>query len=92
MPMSHLFSISQAASPSHQGSAPGASSPSAHTAPRPSPRPKRQHHSPDPMGISPLSNSEVTSKATPERPPSLKWWEIMPLHEVLTRSHQEAFG
>ena len=39
-PMSHLFSIPQAASLSQQGSAPGASSPSAHTAPRPSPRPK----------------------------------------------------
>ena len=66
-PMSHLFSIPQVASPSQQGSAPGASSPSAHTAPRPSPRPKWQHHSPDPMDILPLG--EATSKATLEGPP-----------------------
>ena len=38
--MSHPFSIPQGASPSQQGSAPGASSPSAHTVPRPSLRPK----------------------------------------------------
>ena len=39
-PMSHLFSIPQGVSPSQQGLTPRASSPSAHTAPRPSPRPK----------------------------------------------------
>ena len=58
-PMSHLFNISQGPSPSEQGSVPGASSPSAPTAPGPSPRPKWQHHSPDPMGVLPLS--EATS-------------------------------
>ena len=71
--MSHLFNIPQEASPSQQGSIPGASSPSAPTAPGPSPRPKWQHCSPDPMGISPLS--EATSKATPKGPPSLKLQE-----------------
>ena len=90
MPMSHLFSIPHGASPSQQGSTPGASSPSAHTVPRPSPRPKWWHHSPDPMGFSPLS--KATSKATPEGPPSLKWQEITPLHKVLMRSCQEAFS
>ena len=39
--MSHLFSISQGASLSQQGLIPGASCPSAHTAPGPSPRPKQ---------------------------------------------------
>ena len=39
-PTSHLFSIPQVASPSQQGLTPGASSPSAHTAPGPSPKPK----------------------------------------------------
>ena len=83
--MSHLFSIPHGAFPSQQGS-----SPSTYTVPRPSPRPKQQHHSTDPMDISPLN--EATSKATPEGPPSLKWQEITPLHKVLMRNHQEAFG
>ena len=69
-PMSHLFSISQGASPSQQGSIPRASSPPAPTVPDPSPRPKWQHHSPDPMGVSSLS--KATSKATPKGPPHLK--------------------
>ena len=89
-PMSHLFSISQGASPSQQGSVPGASSPPAPTVPEHSPRPKWQHHSPDPMDVLPLG--KAMSKATPKGPPSLKQWEVMPLHKVLTRSHQEAFG
>ena len=42
------------------------------------------------MDIPPLS--EAMPKATPKGPPSLKWQEIMPLHKVLMRSHQEAFG
>ena len=88
--MSHLFSIPQGASPSQQGSTPGASSPSAHTVPRPSPRPKWWHHSPYPTDI--LSLGKAMSKAIPGGPPSLKWQEIMPLHKVLMRSHQEAFG
>ena len=43
-PMSHLFSISQRASPSQQMSTPRTSSP---PMPEHSPRPKQQHHSPD---------------------------------------------
>ena len=89
-PMSYLFSIPQGASPSQQGLAPRPSSLSAHTTPRPSPRPKQWHHSPDLMDISALS--KAISKATPKGPPSLKWWKITPLHKVLMRSHQEAFG
>ena len=42
------------------------------------------------MDVSP--HCRVTSKATPEGPPSSKWQEVMPLHKALTRSHQEAFG
>ena len=40
VPMPHLFNISQGASPSQQGSIPGAPSPPASTVPGPSPRPK----------------------------------------------------
>ena len=87
---SHLFSISQGASPSQQGSIPRASSPPAPTAPEPSPRPKWQHHSPDPTDVSTVSNA--MSKATPEGTPSSKQQEVTPLHKVLTRSHQEAFS
>ena len=83
---SHLFSIPQGASPSLQGFTPRASSSSAHT----TPRPKQQHHSLDPTDISPLS--EAMSKATPEGSPSSKQQEMMPLHKVLMRSHQEAFS
>ena len=50
-PMSHLFSISQEAPPSWQGSTPGTSSP---PMPECSPRPKWWHHSPDPVDVSPL--------------------------------------
>ena len=42
------------------------------------------------MDILPLS--EAMSKETPKGPPSSKQWEIVPLHKVLMRSHQEAFG
>ena len=82
---SNLFNIPQGASLSQQEPVPGASSPSAHT----TPQPKWWHHSPDPMGILPFG--EATSKATPEGFPSSKWQEIIPLHKVLMRSHQEAF-
>ena len=42
------------------------------------------------MDVLPLS--EATSKATPKGPPSSKQQEVAPLHKVLMRSHQEAFG
>ena len=86
-PTSHLFNIPQGVSPSQQGPAPRASSSSV---PGPSPRPKQWHHPPDPMDILPLG--EATSKATPKGHPSSKQWEIMSLHKVLMRSHQEVFG
>ena len=60
---SHLLSISQGASPSQQGSIPGASSP---PAPEHSPRPQQWCHSPDPMDVFPPSGT--TSKATPKGP------------------------
>ena len=88
--MSHLFSISQGASPSQQGSVLRTSFPPAPTVPEHSPRPKQQHHSPDLMDVLPVS--KATSKATPKGPPSSKQQEVMPLHKVLTRSCQETFG
>ena len=42
------------------------------------------------MDASPLGGT--TSKATPEGPPTLKQQEIMPLHKMLVRSHQEVFS
>ena len=83
----HPFSLSQGASPSGQGSAYWAPSP---PAPEHSPRPKWWDHSPDPVDVLPPSG--ITSKATPDGPTSLKQWEVMPLHKVLTWSCQEAFG
>ena len=85
--MFHPFSISQGASPSQQGSAPGALSP---PVPEHPPRPKQWHHSPDPMDVSPPG--ETTSKTTPEGPPSSKQQELMPLHKALIQCCQEAFG
>ena len=67
-----------------------APSPTAPTMPGPSPRTKQWHHSPDPTGV--LPPSETASKATQEGPPSLKWQEVMPLYKVLTRSHHEALS
>ena len=62
-PTSHLFSIPQGAPPFPPGLAPRTSS---SPALEHSPRPKRQHHSPDPMDTLPLSRA--TSQATPEEP------------------------
>ena len=64
---SHPFSLSQGTFPSGQGSAPRAPSP---LTPECSPRPKQQHHSPDPLVVLPPGGT--TSKATPEWPPSSK--------------------
>ena len=88
--MSNLFTIPPGASPSPQGSIPGVPSPSAPTASGSLPRPKWQHHLPDPVGSFPTS--ETTSRATPEGPPCLKQWEVMPLYKALKRSHQKAFS
>ena len=85
--MSNPFGLSQEASPSEQVSAPrGPSCP----VPEHSPRPKWQHPSPDPVDVLPPSGT--MSKRTPKGPPHSKWWEVVPLHKLLTRSHQEAFS
>ena len=42
------------------------------------------------MDASPLGGT--MSKTTPEGPSTSKWWEIMPLHKALTRSHWQAFS
>ena len=39
-----------------------------------------------------LSSQQGHVQSNSRGPPSLKWWEKMPLYKVLTRSHQEAFG
>ena len=64
-PTSHPFTLSQGASPIEQLSAPAApSSP----VPEHSPRPKRQHPSPDPVDNMPLGGT--MSKTTSEGPPA----------------------
>ena len=85
--MSHPFSLLQGASSSEQVSTPMAPSP---PAPEHSPRPMWWHPSPDLMDVSPPGRT--TSKVTLEGPPSSKWWEVTPLHKVLTQSCQEAFS
>ena len=85
--MSHPFTLWQEAFPIEQLSAPAApSSP----VPEHSPRPKRQHPSPDPVEDMPLGRT--TSKATSEGPPSSKQWEIPPWYKVLKMRHSEAFS
>ena len=66
-PMSHLFSIPHRVPPFPPGSAPRTSST---PMPKHSPRPKWQHHSPDPMDA--LLLSGTTSQATPEGPSTSK--------------------
>ena len=81
------FILLQRASPVEEQSAPVA----LHTpVPKQSPRPKRQHPSPDPVESMPLGGT--TSKATPGGPPSSKWQEIPPLDRALKPSHAEVFG
>ena len=86
-PMSHPFTLSQGASQAEQQSAPVA--PPA-TLPKQSPRPKRQHPSPDPVDSMPLGGT--TSKATLEGPPSSKQQEVPPWNKELMQSHSEAFN
>ena len=86
-PMSHPFTLSQGASPTKQPSAPAAPS---SLAPEHSPRPKRQHPSPDPVDDMPLG--WTTSKTTSEGPPSPKQWEIPPWYKVLKQSCSEVFS
>ena len=86
-PTSHPFTLSQGASPVEQPSTPSAPP---IPAPEQSPRPKRQHPSPDPVDNMPLG--ETTSKVTLEGPPSSKWWGVPPWNKVLKQSHSEAFS
>ena len=58
--------------------------------PKQSPRPKRQHPSPDPVESMPLGRT--TSKGTLGEPLSSKWQEIPPGYKALKLSHDEAFG
>ena len=59
-------------------------------APEQSPRPKRQHPSPDPTDNMPLGGT--MSKATLEGPPNSKWQEVPPWSKVLKQSPSEAFS
>ena len=64
-PTSHPFTLSQGTSPVEQQSSPAASP---MPVPKQSPRPKRQHPSPDPVDSMPLGGT--MSKATSEGPPA----------------------
>ena len=87
VPTSHPFTLSQGASPAQQPSTPAV--PPA-PVPKQSPRPKRQHPSPDPVDSMPLGGT--MSKATLEGPPSSRQWEVPPWNKVLKQSHSEAFS
>ena len=58
--------------------------------PKQSPRPKRQHPSPDPVESMPLGGA--TLKLTLGGPPSSKQQEIPPWDRALKLSHAKAFG
>ena len=77
------------ASPSQQGSTPRASTllPILHSDLRPGPSDGITHQT---RWISHLSARHIQGNS--QGPPSSKWQEITPLHKVLMRSHQEAFG
>ena len=86
-PTSHPFTLLQGASLIEQLSAPVAPS---FPVPEDSPRPKRQHPSPDPVDDTLLGGT--MSKATLEGPSSSKQQEIPPWYKVLTWSCSEAFS
>ena len=86
-PTSHPFTLSQGTSPAEQLSA-SAAPPL--PAPECSPRPKRQHPSPDPGVDTPLGRT--VSKAASEGPASSKWQEVPPWYKVLKQSCSEAFS
>ena len=85
-PMFHPFTLSQGAFPVEQLSAPAAP-PMA--VPEQSPRPERQHPSPDPVNSKPLGGT--TPKATSEGPPRSKQQEVPPWNKVLKQNHSEVF-
>ena len=84
---SHPFTLSEGASPAEQPSTPAA--PPA-PVPEQSPRPKKQHPSPDPADNMPLGRT--TSKATSEEPPSSKWQEVPPWNKLLKQSCSKVFS
>ena len=86
-PTSHQFTLSQGTSPAEQQSA-SAAPPV--PVPKQSPRPKRQHLSPDPVDSMPLGGT--MSKATSEGPTISKQWDVPPWNKVLKQSHSEAFS
>ena len=86
-PPSHPFILLQRASPVEEQPA-SAASPT--PVPKQSPRPKRQHPSPDPVDSTPLGRT--TSKVTTEGPLSSKQQEISHWDRAFKPSHAEAFG
>ena len=86
-PTSHPFTLSQRTSPVEEQSAPAAPPV---PVPMQSPRPKRQHPSPDPVESMPLGRT--TSKTTLEGPPSSKWQQVPLCNKVLKPSCAEAFS
>ena len=86
-PTSQPFALLQRTSPAEEQSTPAAPPT---PVPKQSPRPKRQHLSPDPVESLPLGGT--TSKTTSEGPPSSKWWEVPPWNKALKLSHGEAFS
>ena len=86
-PPSPPFILSQRASPVEEQ--PTSAAPPT-PVPKQSPRPKRQHPSPDPVESMPLGRT--TLKVTPGGPPSSKWQEIPPWKTALKLSCAEAFG
>ena len=86
-PMSHPFALLQRTSRVEKQSA--ATAPPT-PVPKQSPRPKRQHPSPDPVESMPLGRT--MSKTTSEGSPSSKQWEILPWNKALKLSHMEAFS
>ena len=86
-PTSHPFTLSQRTSLVEEQSALVASPV---PVPKQSPRPKRQHPSPDSVDSMPLGGT--TSKPTSEGPPSSKWQDVPPWNNALKQSHSEAFS
>ena len=84
---SHPFTLLQGASPTEQPSAPAAPS---SLVPEQSPRPKRQHPSPDPVDDMPVGRT--TSMATSEGSPSFQQQEVPSGYKVLKQSCSKAFS
>ena len=86
-PMSHSFSLLPKTSLMEEQPA-RAASPT--PLPKQSPRPKRQHASPDPVDSKPLSRT--MPETAPEEPPRSKKPEVLPWNKALKQSHSEVFS